>query len=242
MLSGMSLCTMALQLQKRRRYSAMRKIISLILKIIVPFFAITGTILSMKVRSTFMSGISSLMYFTIQSNIAIAIICIIGAWLMIGKKHIPSWWYTVKYVGTMAITVTGAVFCFILAPTMGSNAWGPINVFTHVIVPIASIVDFFIVGVDSDINKKKVIYTIIPPVIYAIYAGIGYICNWQFSPGVNYPYFFLNWGSEAGAFGFSNELPFLGCVWWILILMVLIILIGLLYLVILDWIKKLVKD
>ena len=66
--------------------------------------------------------------------------------------------------------------------------------------------------------------------MYAIYAGIGYVKGWEFSRGTNYPYFFLNWGSPAGAFGFISELPFMGTAWWILTLFVFLILVGLCYL------------
>ncbi len=71
-----------------------------------------------------------------------------------------------------------------------------------------------------------------------MYAGIGYIRGWEFAPGIRYPYFFLNWGSPAGAFGFSGELPFMGCVWWILALLVLLLLCGALYLRILNLCRK----
>lgn len=220
-----------------------RKYLSLALKIVVIFFAVAGTFLSMNAgQATFMGGTRVLMYFTIQSNIAIALICGIGMYYLLSKKEIPNWWYTVKFVGTMAITLTGAVFCFVLAPTMGHLAWGMVNVFTHVIVPIAAILDFFVVGIDADIKNKKVFYTIIPPIMYLIYASIGYICKWEFADGINYPYFFLNWGSPAGAFGFSSELPFMGCMWWIFLLFILIILVGLAYLRILDMLKKKVKE
>lgn len=54
-------------------------------------------------------------------------------------------------------------------------------------------------------------WVIVPPMLYSIYAGIGYARNWQFAEGYNYPYFFLNWGSPAGAFGLTDELPYMGC-------------------------------
>lgn len=220
----------------------MRKTISLILKLVVIVFASFGTYLSMRARSdTFMGGLTALMYFTIQSNIVIAAICLIGGILILRKKSIPNRWYVIKYIGTMAITITGAVFCFILAPTMGHYAWSPVNIYTHVIVPIAAIADFFLTGVDSDIKKRHIILTTIPPYLYVIFAGIGYINNWEFANGVNYPYFFLNWGSPAGAFGFTKELPFMGCVWWIAILSILVVLVGLLYLFILKMLKKLTQ-
>ena len=125
-----------------------------------------------------------------------------------------------------------------LSPTLGPNAWNVHNIITHVIVPLLSIIDFFIVGQGFNIKKKNACFVIIPPVLYAIYAGIGYKMGWQFAEGINYPYFFLNWGSPAGAFGFSNELPFMGCMWWIIAIFVFLIVIGLLYLWILDLIIK----
>ena len=55
---------------------------------------------------------------------------------------------------------------------------------------------------------------------------------------MNYPCFFLNWGSPAGEFGFTRELPFMGCGWWIISLFVLVCLVGLTYLTILKHMKK----
>lgn len=220
----------------------LRKVISLLLKAVVICFALAGTILSMqKGNDEFMGGATTLMYFTIQSNLAIALICAVGMFFFLSGNIIPSWWYTIKYVGTIVITLTGAVFCFVLAPTMPDTAWVPANIFTHVIVPISSVIDFFIIGVDSDIKKWKVIYVPLPPLAYVIFASVAFINNWQFARGVNYPYFFLNWGSPAGAFGFSDELPFMGCVWWILLLLIALIFVGLLYLWILDGLKRLLK-
>ena len=51
-------------------------------------------------------------------------------------------------------------------------------------------------------------------------------------------YFFLNWGSPAGAFGFTKGLPFMGCVWWILALLLFLIAVGFVYLLLLGRIKR----
>lgn len=75
----------------------------------------------------------------------------------------------------------------------------------------------------------------------AFMGGIGYLQGWEFAPGYNYPYFFLNWGSPAGAFGFSKELPFMGVAWWILAIMIFLLIIGYLYLKILDGVKSAYK-
>ena len=219
--------------------SVLQKKISYLLKIIVFVSAVVGTILSyLGSQDSFMGGSRVFMFFTTQSNIAMAIISLIGLCYMIRVRLVGQVWQVVKFVGTVAITLTGVVFCFVLAPTLGDDAWNIQNILTHVVVPVFSVLDFFVVSTAFDIKKKSVFYVIIPPILYAIYAGIGYANNWQFVEGYNYPYFFLNWGSKAGAFGFTNELPFMGTAWWILALFIFLIIVGYIYLVIADRLKK----
>ena len=109
------------------------------------------------------------------------------------------------------------------------------------VVPVGTIVDFFVTGAYGSISKRDVFLVTLPPLAYAIYAGIGYVAGWEFSQGVRYPYFFLNWGSPAGAFGFTHGLPFMGCAWWILALLLFLIAVGFAYLLILNRIKRRIK-
>ena len=215
-----------------------RKVVSYILKAAVIVSAVIGIFGSAGAgRRAFMGGSRVFMYYTIQSNIAIALICLIGAVLMLRKRPVPGGWYTVKFVGTVAITLTGVVYCTLLAPLLGDAAWRLNNVLTHVVVPIAAVIDFFVTGVSSAIPRRNVFLVTIPPAAYAVYAGIGYLAGWEFSDGANYPYFFLNWGSRAGAFGFTDELPYMGCVWWIIAIFLFLIIIGAVYLLIVDGLK-----
>ncbi|MCR5088833.1 MAG: Pr6Pr family membrane protein [Oscillospiraceae bacterium] len=213
--------------------------LSLVLKYTVVVSAIVGVILSaIAGADAFMGGTRVFMYFTIQSNIAIALICAIGSVLLVRKQPIKSVWYLVHFIGTVSITLTGVVFCFVLAPTMGVYAWSLPNILTHVVVPLAAVADFFLSAIHGTIRKSSSFYVILPPIAYAFYAGIGYVAGWEFSQGINYPYFFLNWGSPAGAFGFTDELPFMGCGWWILLILVMLLIVGYLYLLIIDLIRK----
>lgn len=213
--------------------------LSLVLKEIVLIAATVGTVISAFASETaFMGGSTVFMFFTIQSNIAIALIALIGGIVLLMRRKPAKGWYVIKFAGTIAITLTGVVFCVVLAPTLGDKAWNLQNVLTHVVTPVFSIADFFVSGIDSDIKKRNVFWVIVPPILYAIYAGIGYVRGWEFAPGYNYPYFFLNWGSPAGAFGFSKELPFMGVAWWIVAIMIFLLIIGFLYLKILDGIKR----
>lgn len=220
------------------KLSNSQKYVSYCLKTIVFLSAIIGTFLSAYAgRNSFMGGSRVFMYFTIQSNIAMAIISACGLFFVSQKKEIGLPWQIIKFVGTVSITLTGVVFCFVLAPTMGAAAWNIQNVLTHVVVPVVSIVDLFVVSKLLNLPKISVLYVIIPPILYAIYAGIGYVKGWEFAEGINYPYFFLNWGSEAGVFGFSSGLPFMGTAWWILALLIFLIIVGYIYLKIVDIIK-----
>lgn len=218
------------------------KAISLILKIIVAVSAAFGTVLSAyAAKGVFMSGSTAFMYFTIQSNILIALLALAGAVILIKKPLTEGVWPVIVFVGTVSITLTGAVFCFILAPTLGGGAWSVHNVLTHVVVPAAATADFLITGAYYKIRKSSVFFVIIPPGAYAVYAGIGYAAGWEFSKGCNYPYFFLNWGSPAGAFGFTSGTPYMGCVWWIMLLLLLLLSVGYVYLLIIGAVGKKIK-
>lgn len=219
-----------------------RKIISALLKLIVFVCAVVGTFLSAYAgRNTFMGGSRVFMYFTIQSNIAIAIICGIGCIYIMKNKPAGRIWTVIKLVGTVSITLTGVVFGFVLAPTLGAGAWNIQNTLTHLVVPVAAVIDFFVISPALELKGRDSLFVLIPPILYAIYAGIGYVRGWEFLEGINYPYFFLNWGSPAGAFGFSNELPFMGTAWWILALLIFLLIIGSGYIAIAKLIKKSIR-
>ena len=149
--------------------STKTKAASLGLKGIVFLSAVVGTLISALAGvGSFMGGRRVFMYFTIQSNIAIAVVCAVGAVLLLRNRKIGTPWYVVKFVGTVAITLTGVVFCFVLAPTMGRFAWNLQNILTHVIVPVASVADFLVTGVYGSIRKRSVLFVTLPPLAYAI--------------------------------------------------------------------------
>lgn len=219
--------------------SATRARISYVLKLIVFLSATIGTFLSAYAgRHSFMGGRVVFMYFTIQSNLAIAVICLIGAILMLRRRAVSQVWYVIQFVGTVSITLTGVVFGFVLAPTLGADAWNIQNTLTHLVVPLVAVVDYFVSAYDADMKGRNVFWVIVPPLLYAIYAGIGYVRGWQFAEGIRYPYFFLNWGSPAGAFGFSKELPLMGSAWWILLLLLFLVVVGFVYWFIANAIAK----
>jgi len=203
---------------------------SIVLKTEIIICAAVGVLSSLGLgKGDFMSGMKALLYFTIQSNIWIAVVAAVGVVLMLSGKKPGRAWYIVKLVFTVAITLTGVVFCFVLAPTIGKEAWRPNNLLTHVFVPLSAVLDLFYEGGCEKLEKKNAVWAILPPLYYLVFASVGYVCNWDFGGGNNYPYFFMNWGSPAGAFGFCRELPFMGVVWWVILLLCFLVCCGSLY-------------
>ena len=121
---------------------------SILLKLIVILAAAVGIYRTATAgRGSFMGGSRVFMFFTIQSNIAVALICAVGLWLLFRHTPPKTVWYVIQFVGAVSITLTGVVFAFVLAPTLGSHAWNVQNVLTHVVVPVAAVADFFVTGV-----------------------------------------------------------------------------------------------
>ena len=194
-------------------------------------------------------GVTQLLYFTVQSNFWIAIVDLIFIVFMIRafkhkKYQLDHRLYLVQEVFTLCITITGMIYCFVLAPAMMAvldqlppdvNIFSLGSVLHHIVVPVLSIFDFLMFTKTREFKKKDCFYAGIPTVYYFIFSLVGYLNKWDFGDGRNYPYFFLNYDSPAGIFGFSNEMPyFMGTFYWILIIIGLVFGLSLLYIVIIN--------
>lgn len=212
-----------------------KRIVSMLLKTVVVICAFVGIRMTTTSSSeTFMGGSSTYLFFTIQSNIWICIVCLIGLVRMLLGKAPTRLGMLLKFVFTVSITLTGCVFGIMLAPMMGPKAWALSSSLCHAVVPVCAVADFLVVGGEVEYKKWEEWYAALPPLYYVFFAAVGYVNNWNFGGGHNYPYFFLNWGSKAGAFGFSSEMPFLGVMWWIIILLLFIVCCGKLYIILVS--------
>ncbi len=215
----------------------MRLILSLILKIIVLICSILGITLSvLRTGDEFMGGPSTMLFFTIQSNLWIGItlgaLFILKIIEMFTKKNIiKKWMYIVKFIFTISISLTGVVYCFLLAPLLPKeyNPFHIASLLTHVIVPVCSITDLFVDEYKIILTNKITYMVLIPPLYYLGFSIIGYLLNWQFREGQNYPYFFLNFGCDAGLFGFIKEPLEIGCFYWMMLLLIIVLGMGFLY-------------
>lgn len=206
----------------------MKPFFVVILKVAVVVCALIGILLSASDPDAYMGGSSVFLYFTIQSNIWIALLKIVEI-VRFGKEDESRTMSIFRLIFTISITLTGLVYCILLAPTMGADAYSLSSVLTHIAVPVFAVTDFFLCRETLNLKSSDAWWVTIPPLYYLVFAGVGYLLNWPFGPGVNYPYFFLNWGSPAGAFGFCTGEPYMGVVYWVLILLVLLVALSRIY-------------
>lgn len=218
----------------------MRNKISVLLKSLIFTASFSGVILSFfNAQSDGYSHWSKrLLYFTSQSNIWIGLVCLLILLVPLIKSiqnssRVKNTLYLLKYVFTVSITLTGFIFCAVLAPGAANdnyNAWTLASIMTHIIVPVLSVVDFFIDSYRIRILKRHIPLVALPPFAYMIFASVLCVLKVDFGRGDPFPYFFFNFNSPAGIFGFSDEMPYvIGSLYWIAFMLGIIIGVGALY-------------
>lgn len=168
------------------------------------------------------------LYYTIQSNIEIGIICLVSLLFIFSKKEIPSILYSLKFIFTVAITLTGLVFNFILYPasifsTHPLNPLSTANFFTHIFVPILSLIDFFAFDYKLKITKKTFLLGLITPLIYFIFVMFCTKVGIRFSGNLFVPYFFLDYKVNSW-FQIGNGK--IGVFYWVIIQVLIVLLIS----------------
>ena len=219
-----------------------RNISSVVMKLIIAILAIVGVGLTYFLGHT--HGPSCFLYFTIQSNLWIAMMDVILAIfiiLLLKNKisKLDNRLYIAHYVFTVSITITGLVYCFILLPayamvdpseTGGAKPFNAPAVILHMVVPVLACIDFLVFTRHANFKWKDSFWALIPPLYYLVFSLIGFYANWNFGDGRNFPYFFLNYNSPAGFFGFSDVMPyFMGSFYWMIIMILIVLGIAFIY-------------
>jgi hypothetical protein len=187
------------------------------------------------------SPMNSLLYFTIQSNLWIALIhtyFLIIEWMEETKDHyeIKNGMRTLKYVLTVSISITFIVFFILLVPDLG---WAvvelPGSMPTHFWAPIAAIIDYIFFEREHRVHKNTLFYTVIPPLIYFIVTIILSLNGVTYLGNEPVPYFFLNF-YEFGWFRIENGE--IGVFYWVVIIAILILGIGYGLLKLNQWVRE----
>ena len=207
-----------------------KTILKILIKAALAIVGILGIIFTAQ-SSAFMGGASVFFFFTVQSNIFIIIMALLflvnEVVVLLGKNSfINQTLLHIKYVATIAITVTFLVFFTMLAPLMGIDYLLSFNNFSlHAIVPILAIIDFIIFDTDIKLTYKSSLLATIAPISYVIFVYVGAIFKLQYGDNLYYPYFFLDIGTN----GFFFEKSTMGVIPWIIILLGAIIGLGALF-------------
>jgi len=215
---------------KKTHMNLAKTIIKILIKAAIVVIGVLGIILT-AISTEFMGGASVFFFFTVQSNIFIMLMALIflinEIVVLISKKSfINQVLLHVKYVATVAITITFLVFFTMLAPLMGMDYLLSFKNFSlHAIVPILAIVDFFLFDKDIKLTYKSSLLATISPICYVVFVYAGAIFKIQYGKDLYYPYFFLNIDTN----GFLFEKGTMGIIPWIIILLGFIIGLGCLF-------------
>lgn len=178
-------------------------------------------------QSVFIGPNSTLLYFTTQSNIWIAAICLVFLIMDLrskGKRQISNNLYVVKFMFTVAIMLTFIVFAVILTPLQEMNyLLSGSNICLHNLTPIFAIIDFILCDYEYLSSKKHILLgTILPLLYFAVTIALSF-------SGVTYgdnrivPYFFLDY-KKLGWLSISDN--GFGVIYWVLIMIVLVVSMG----------------
>ena len=222
-----------------------KSLFSIIIKFLIFLFAAVGILLCVLPAGGFISG--SKIFFKFFTAQSVALMGLSSFFLAIKQtKAFKAGRYELAHtdeifhlVLTVSVTLAAMIFCFLLLPAFLSENPGsakmlltPPQTILQIVVPVLSVFDFLVFTRPTTytFSKKDILWSVIPPLYYLGFSRVGYVLNWNFGSGKNYPYFFLNYASPVGFFGFTGNPPyFMGVFWWLLAILALVVLISLLY-------------
>jgi len=195
-----------------------------IFKIGVIVSALTGISLQIHARGGFMSGTVQFWYFTIQSNMWIAGICLIFILLQLfAPQKLTKPLFAIKFMLTIAILLTFIVFAVLLAPFMTVDYLLSLSNFClHFITPLFAAADFILCDHRGGLSKRIIPIGLIMPLMYFVVILIASMNGVRFHGGV-VPYFFMDY-QKYGWFSFRQN--GIGVFYWIVLLAGLLFLMG----------------
>ncbi len=183
-----------------------------------------------KTGESFMT-VSPLMFFTNQSNwwiVIITAVFLVYDLISLRRKNPltpPNWLYTLKFMCTVAITLTFLVFGLLLTPEMimkgnYSYLFTVGNLCVHNLVPILAIIDWCLTGWRYTSTKRSFLLGAILPLWYVFFVFACVLMGIGFGKVGFVPYFFFDF-QKNGWFTLGGGR--LGVVWWIILLTLVVL-------------------
>lgn len=152
-------------------------------------------------------ALPGLLYYTVQSNIAVLVIFILLlAFSIKHRRELSSPSLTrLSCLGAIWITVTMLVYWTMLVPFIEAKiAFSFQNVVLHTVTPILMLVEYIFLGIRGAVRKTDPFLGLLLPFCYFVFtiiAGFGNLATYSYMEGgevTRFPYFFLDW-DKSGA-------------------------------------------
>ncbi|MEO6806168.1 MAG: Pr6Pr family membrane protein [Edaphobacter sp.] len=131
------------------------------------------------------SAVNFFSFFTILTNLFVAIVLIVSAINLIRRTHPTESDNIIRGSATVSIAIVGIVFGLLLSH-MDSGMIPWTNLVAHYLIPIIMVLDWLINPPQTKLAPKHIWYWVIYPIAYLIYSLIhGAFTNW-------YPYWFID--------------------------------------------------
>ncbi|MBR2539352.1 MAG: hypothetical protein IKE85_00790 [Mogibacterium sp.] len=142
------------------------------------------------------TGLRSLKYFTVLSNLFEGTACII--WLF-AKGEAVARAEKIKYAGTVSVALTFLTVMFFLGPLYGYiSMLSGVNLFLHLLVPVAALAECIFLS-RTIYSRKDNLLSVVPMLVYGtFYLGNNLINGTGEWPATNDWYSFLYWGYPIG--------------------------------------------
>ena len=205
--------------------------LSIILKSVIIIFSFIGFIITIIDAIQDSSGLI-FTYFTIISNFFILVSTFIFLISDIGRYfnrfiNVNRIFFLIRFCSLIAITITGCLFDFVLAPVGGMDLLASLDsVCFHVIVPFFSIIDFLVCNITYKIRWKDVFLSLVYPILYLIMIMILSYNGVRWDDGTTFaPYPFLDYNAST----WFSKGEYLGVFYWIIILIIVFFLVASFY-------------
>ena len=157
-------------------------------------------------------------FFTAQTNLfllflelTLVITNIFELFNVIVTFKYAKWFTFIRLLVTYCISITGLVYCFILAPVAFVTKseliqnFGYRDILLHIFSPLMAFIDYIIFGTKHHVPVKMGILFLIYPIIYFVSINLRvWLGGSEFGIGSLYPYFFIDptfleqgWGMVA---------------------------------------------
>ncbi len=146
------------------------------------------------------TGLRSLRYFTVLSNLLCGIAALIHLIALL-RRSVAPWVLRLSYVAAVAVGVTLMVVLLFLGPLYGyPEMLKGANLWFHLVIPLLAILDHILLEQGARPSFRDTLLAVLPSFLY----GLGYAANLLVNgfggewPDTNDWYLFFHWGTAVG--------------------------------------------